>query len=403
MSALKYWLWLSGCDVSARAKAALFLHYGDAQQAFMAPKGDYRMIEGISRAECEILEKRDLSIADIIYGECQRQFIEIISYQDARYPKRLRNIYAPPAVLYLKGKLPNIDENAAIAVVGTRKASVYGIKMARNMANDISRCGAIVISGLTRGIDAAAAEGALLADGVVVAVLGTSHEKDKNPLSPDVAVKGAVISEYPPTREMRNSFFRERNRISAGLSVGVLAVEAPESSGTALFVEEAVEQGKEIFAVPGNADSVSSAGTLNMLKDGAKLVTCGYDVVSEFEYLFPGKLHPPKGGSMVESSAFAQGKNPQQNAEKAGEATKKVIDKENDRGYIDLKEQLSKLSETQLKIITAIDANASHIDDIIEATGLPTATVLAQLTVLEIKGYVRRQAGKRITLNTAKK
>ena len=403
MSALKYWLWLSGCEVSARAKAALFLHYGDAQQAFMAPKGDYRMIEGISRAEREIFEKRDLSIADRIYGECQRQFLDIITYQDARYPKRLRNIYAPPAVLYLKGKLPNIDENAAIAVVGTRRASYYGVKMARNMANDIARCGAIVISGLTRGIDAAAAEGALLADGIVVAVLGTSHEKDTCPLSPDVAVKGAVISEYPPTMPMKRGYFRERNRISAGLSVGVLAVEAPESSGTALFVEEAVEQGKEIFAVPANADSYSSAGTLNMLKDGAKLVTCGYDVVSEFEYLFPGKLHPPKGGSTVEKIPAAEVENRQQSLEKGEEVTKKVIDKKNDRGYIDLKEQLSKLSEPQLKIITAIDANASHIDDIIEATGLPTATVLAQLTVLEIKGYVRREAGKRITLNTAKK
>ena len=403
MSALKYWLWLSGCEVSAKAKAALFRYYGDAQQAFMAPKGDYRMVEGISPAEREILEKRDLFIADRIYGECQRQFLDIITYQDARYPKRLRNIYAPPAVLYLKGKLPNIDENAAIAVVGTRKASVYGIRMARNMANDIARCGAIVVSGLTRGIDGAAAEGALLADGIVVAVLGTSHEKDKNFLSPDVAVRGAVISEYPPTREMRNSFFRERNRISAGLSVGVLAVEAPENSGTALFVEEAVEQGKEIFAVPSNVDSVNSVGTLNMLKDGAKLVTCGYDVVCEFEYLFPGKLHPPKGGSSTEKIIPAEAEKQRQNGGIAEEETKKVIDKENDRGYIDLKEQLSKLNETQLKIITAIDANASHIDDIIEATGLPTATVLAQLTVLEIKGYVRREAGKRITLNTAKK
>lgn len=403
MSALKYWLWLSGCEVSARAKAALFRHYGDAQQAYLAPKGDYRMVEGISPAEREILEKRELSIADRIYGECRRQFLDIITYQDAGYPKRLRNIYAPPAVLYVKGKLPNIDENAAIAVVGTRKASIYGIKMARNLANEIVRCGATVVSGLTRGIDAAAAEGALLADGIVVAVLGTSHEKDRCPLSPDVAVKGAVISEYPPTMNMRNSFFRERNRISAGLSVGVVAVEAPESSGTALFVEEAVEQGKEIFAVPANADSVSSAGTLNMLKDGAKLVTCGYDVVSEFEYLFPGRLHPPKGGSAVERYFPEREKTAHRRETKDDGTTKKVIDKKNDRGYIDLKEQLSTLSETQLRIITAIDKNAGHIDDIIEATGLPTATVLAQLTVLEIKGFVRREAGRRISLNTAKK
>lgn len=403
MSALKYWLWLSGADVSARSRAALFKYYGGAQEAFMAPRGDYANVPELSARDREILEKRELFRADEIWGECERQFLDIITYQDARYPKRLRNIYSPPAVLYVKGKLPNVDENAAIAVVGTRRASYYGVKMARSIANDIARCGAIVVSGLTRGIDAAAAEGALLADGRVIAVLGTSHEKDRNFLSADVAVKGAVISEYAPTMPMKRGYFRERNRISAGLSVGVVAVEAPESSGTALFVAEAAEQGKEIFAVPTTADSYSGAGTLNMLKDGAKLITCGWDAVSEFEYLFPGRLHPPKDGSAVERREAGPEESPAKADKKPSEETKKVIDKENDRGYIDLKEQLSGLSEAQLQIITAIDSNASHIDDIIEATGLPTSTVLAQLTVLEIKGFVRREAGRRISLNTAKK
>ena len=403
MSALKYWLWLSGADVSASARAQLFKHYGGAMEAFMAPEGDYANVSGLSARERVILEKRDLSRAMEIYGECERQFLEIITYQDARYPKRLKNIYAPPAVLYVKGKMPNIDENAAIAVVGTRRASYYGVKMARSIANDIARSGAIVISGLTRGIDAAAAEGALLADGIVLAVLGTSHEKDKNFLSPDVAVKGAVISEYPPGTTMKNGFFRERNRVSSGLSVGVVAVEAPESSGTALFVAEAAEQGKEIFAVPTNADSYSGAGTLEMLKDGARLITCGWDVVREFEYMFPGRLHEPKEGSSVEKVGPKTEEPKEKSPVKPPEETKKVIDKENDRGYIDLKEQLSQLNETQLQIISAIDKDAGHIDDIIEATGLPTATVLAQLTVLEIKGFVRREAGRRIALNTAKK
>lgn len=403
MSALKYWLWLSGAEVSARSKAALFKYYGGAQEAFMAPRGDYAHVEELTVRDREILEKRELYRADEIWGECERQHLDIITYQDARYPKRLKNIYSPPAVLYVRGKLPNVDENAAIAVVGTRRASYYGVKMARSIANDIVRCGAVVISGLTRGIDAAAAEGALLADGRVIAVLGTSHEKDRNFLSADVAVKGAVISEYAPGMPMKNAYFRERNRVSAGLSVGVVAVEAPESSGTALFVAEAAEQGKEIFAVPTTADSYSGAGTLEMLKDGARLITCGWDAVSEFEYLFPGRLHPPKEGTAVEKTTAAEEDAPAKADKKPPEPAKKVIDKENDRGYIDLKEQLSGLSETQLQIITAIDSKASHIDDIIEATGLPTATVLAQLTVLEIKGFVRREAGRRISLNTAKK
>ena len=399
MSALKYWLWLSGLEASARAKGLVLRHYGGAQEAFMAPDGDMGNVPGLSASERGIFENKDLSRAIDIMGECERQFIQIITYQDARYPRRLRNIFAPPPVLYVKGRLPNIDENAAIAVVGTRRATPYGVKMAHRIAGDIARSGAIVVSGLTRGIDAAAAEGALLADGVVVAVLGTSHEKDRNFLTADVAVRGAVISEYGPTMPMKKAYFRERNRISAGISLGVAAIEAPAVSGTALFVEEAVEQGKEIFAVPSNADSASSAGTLDMLRDGAKLITCGWDAVSEFQWLYPDKLHRPREADSAENAVII----PAAAEEKPENETKKVIDKENDRGYIDLKEQLSALSETQLRIITAIDKNAGHIDDIIEATGLPTATVLAQLTVLEIKGFVRREAGRRISLNTAKK
>lgn len=400
MSALSYWIWLSNAELSVRTKAALMEHYGDAETAFFAPAGEFAHIEGVSRADAAILEKRDMSDTARIIEECQAQGLSVISYQDSAYPSRLRNIYAPPPVLYVKGRLPAVDDNAVIAVVGTRKATPYGLKMARTIAGEIVRCGGIVISGLTHGIDAAAAEGALSAGGICVGVLGTAHQDDAGVLYAGVAERGAVISEYAPGSPAQRSFFRDRNRITAGLSVGAVAVEAPEKSGTRLFVAEAAAQGKEIFAVPGNADAKMSAGTIDMLKDGAKPVTCGWDVVSEFEYLFPGKLRkaPASRGETRRIEAESV-----ENAPVLQKETKKVIDKENGRRYIDLKDQLRDLSETQLKIITAVDNGGTHIDDIIETTGLGTATVLAQLTVLEIKGYIRREAGRRIALNTAKK
>lgn len=400
MSALSYWIWLSNAELSVRTKAALMEHYGDAETAFFAPAGEFAHIEGVSRADAAILEKRDMSDTARIIEECQAQGLSVISYQDSAYPSRLRNIYAPPPVLYVKGRLPAVDDNAVIAVVGTRKATPYGLKMARTIAGEIVRCGGIVISGLTYGIDAAAAEGALNAGGICVGVLGTAHQDDAGVLYAGVAERGAVISEYAPGSPAQRSFFRDRNRITAGLSVGAVAVEAPEKSGTRLFVAEAAAQGKEIFAVPGNADAKMSAGTIDMLKDGAKPVTCGWDVVSEFEYLFPGKLRkaPAARGETRRIEAESV-----ENAPVLQKETKKVIDKENGRRYIDLKDQLRDLSETQLKIITAVDNGGTHIDDIIETTGLGTATVLAQLTVLEIKGYIRREAGRRIALNTAKK
>ena len=400
MSALSYWIWLSNAELSVRTKAALMEHYGDAETAFFAPAGEFAHIEGVSRADAAILERRDISDTARIIEECQAQGLSVISYQDSAYPSRLRNIYAPPPVLYIKGRLPAVDDNAVIAVVGTRKATPYGLKMARTIAGEIVRCGGIVISGLTYGIDAAAAEGALSAGGICVGVLGTAHQDDAGVLYAGVAERGAVISEYAPGSPAQRSFFRDRNRITAGLSVGAVAVEAPEKSGTRLFVAEAAAQGKEIFAVPGNADAKMSAGTIDMLKDGAKPVTCGWDVVSEFEYLFPGKLRkaPAARGETRRIEAESV-----ENAPVLQKETKKVIDKENGRRYIDLKDQLRDLSETQLKIITAVDNGGTHIDDIIETTGLGTATVLAQLTVLEIKGYIRREAGRRIALNTAKK
>ncbi len=400
MSALSYWIWLSNAELSVRTKAALMEHYGDAETAFFAPAGEFAHIEGVSRADAAILERRDMSDTARIIEECQAQGLSVISYQDSAYPSRLRNIYAPPPVLYIKGRLPAVDDNAVIAVVGTRKATPYGLKMARTIAGEIVRCGGIVISGLTYGIDAAAAEGALNAGGICVGVLGTAHQDDAGVLYAGVAERGAVISEYAPGSPAQRSFFRDRNRITAGLSVGAVAVEAPEKSGTRLFVAEAAAQGKEIFAVPGNADAKMSAGTIDMLKDGAKPVTCGWDVVSEFEYLFPGKLRKAPAARGETRSIEAESV---ENAPVLQKETKKVIDKENGRRYIDLKDQLRDLSETQLKIITAVDNGGTHIDDIIETTGLGTATVLAQLTVLEIKGYIRREAGRRIALNTAKK
>ena len=399
MASIKYWVWLSAqTGVSPAAKAALLRHYGDAETAFFAPSGEFGRIRGISAGDAAVLEGRDMSRVGDILSACRRLDIRPVTMQDADYPRRLRNIFAPPAVIYVKGKLPELDDEAAIAVIGTRKASPYGLKMGSRLAFEIVRCGGMVVSGLTSGIDAAAARGALLADGVCIGVLGTSHDLEKGSLARDVSVKGALISEYPPGTQPLKSHFRDRNRISAGLSVGVAVVEAPEKSGALLFAAEANEQGKEIFAVPGNADAPNSAGTISLMQEGAKPVRTGWDILCEFADLFPGKLRQAEAAEMPEI-----GKNDAENGEKEPEEAKKGIDKEKSRGYIDLKEQLAQLSEEQLKIISAIDKGASHIDDVIENTGLSTPKVLAQLTVLEIKGFIKREPGKRISLNTAKK
>lgn len=393
MSAIKYWLWLSAAAVSPKAKAVLIDKYSDAEKAFYAPAGEFETLTGVSKKEAETLEKRDISCADRILAACARQGIRAVTMQDADYPQRLKNIFAPPVVIYLKGRLHSLDDEAAIAVIGTRKASAYGLKMGRKLAYEIVRGGGVVVSLLTSGVDAAAARGALLAGGRCVGVLGTPHECEAGTLAAEVAARGALISEYPPGTKPEKHFFRDRNRIAAGLSVGVTVVEAPERSGARLFAETAMEQGREIFAVPGNADAPNSVGTIAMIKDGAKPVVCGWDVLSEFESRFGGKLHELPECELPE----------EEEAQNADVPAKKSVDKPKDSDYIDLKKQLEGLNEDQLKIIAVIGKSASHIDDIIASTGLSTARVLSQLTVLEIKGYVRRDPGRRVALNIAKK
>lgn len=406
MASIRYWVWLSSVSMaSPKARAALIEHYGDPERAFLAPPGEFAALPGISAGEAALFEKRDLSAADRILERCAREQITVLTMQDAAYPRRLMNIFAPPVALYVKGTLPDVDSIPSVAVIGTRKATPYGIKMGTNLAWEIAKCGGIVISGLTEGIDRAAARGCLLAGGSCIGVLGTAHGSESE-LGRDVIAAGALVSEYPPGSEPLRRFFRERNRVSSGLSHAVVVVEAPEMSGSLLFAREALEQGREIFAVPGNADAENSAGTIALIKQGARPAACGWDVMEDFAALYPGVIRKaggtpppvPKPQPLVDARRTAPEPTPPAEA-----PSKKEIDKPKAAGYIDLREQLAGLNEEQLQIITAIDRGETHIDDIIESTGLSAAKVLSQLTILEIKGFVRRSAGRRISLNLTTK
>lgn len=398
MSAIEYWLWLStSAKLSPRAKAVLLKHYGSPEAMYEAPKGEITRLLGRRSEGAEDLEKRDLSSALRTIDKCKMQNVEVVSIEDPCYPVRLKNIYAPPPVIYVKGRLPKIDEEPAIAVIGTRNASPYGIKMGRKLGFEIAKCGGVVVSGLTKGIDAAGAEGTLIAEGKCVGVLGVPHEHAHGKMAEELAVRGALVSEYPPGAGVHRQFFRARNRIAAGLSVGVVVVEAPFKSGTRLFVDEAVEQGKEIFAVPGNADSENCAGTNAMLKDGAKPVTEGWDVMCEFAKLYPDKIK--RSDERIPWSSVKSEQSESVKTEKTHKATKKVIDKPDTAEYIDLKTQLESLSQSQLSIVSAMDREAMQVDEIIERTGLSPAKVLADLTLLQLMGCVSQQSGKRFTLN----
>ena len=395
MASVKYWVWLASQErLTSAEKTAVLSAYGDPEAAFFSPN----RVEGLRESSAEALERRDLRESNRILDACDEQGLRVICLQDTAYPLRLKQIAAPPAVLYAKGRLRDLDEEAAIAVIGTRKPSGYGLRMARELASGIVRCGGAVLSGLGQGIDGEAAKAALESNGYCVGVLGTPHDQAAGWLCREVAGWGLLLSEYAPGTEPQRHFFRERNRVTAGLSVGVVVVEAPEKSGALLFANEANDQGREIFAVPGEVGAPNSVGTIALIQEGAFPAACAWDIMREFTGRFPEKLRrsdapsPPKPFVRQELERTAEPEREQPPAEKAAPEER-----------TDWKEQLSRLNAEQLMIISAIEKDATHIDDIVEATGLGAAKVLSQLTILEIKGFIRREAGRRIALKITKK
>lgn len=420
MSTLKYWLWLASMPgLRQRTKLTLLDELGEAESIYFAEADDYKRA-GVSEGEIGLLTNKELDAAKGILDKCYSRDIGILTLQDALYPSRLRNIPDPPLVLYVLGSLPAVDEEAVIAIAGTRRASAYGIKMGRRLGYEITKSGGLIVSGLAEGIDSAAAEGALRAGGSCIGVLGTAinvvYPKSNVKLFRDVAAVGAIVSEYPPDAPREQGTFPARNRILSGLSAGVCIIEAPRKSGSLITASRALEQGRDLFVVPGNADSDNSAGSNDLMKECAKAVTNGWDILCEYTRMYPDKLHrisgdrakipqeqtPPERVATVKKPAENGGAGPEKGRgflKFRKPSTKKVIDKEVGRAYIDLGTQLEKLTERQLKLVAAMTKPSMHVDDITELAGLSVQETLAELTLLELEGYVTQERGKRFTLN----
>ncbi len=295
---LKYWLWLaSRRNLSPREQLAVLRHFGTPEAAYCAEKSALSEVEGLRSTAS--LEDKSLMEPEEILNECYRKQISILTYQDAAYPDRLRSIDDPPMVLYYQGTVPAIDTEPVIAVVGTRKASAYGLVQAKQLGYQLGRMGAVVVSGGADGIDTMAMKGALTAGAPVIGVLGCGvdvvYPAANRSLFEDVRTRGWLVSEYPPGTAAIGAHFPVRNRILSALSLGVLVVEAPEKSGALITARRALEQGRDVFALPANVDSATCAGNLRLLREGAIVAADGWDVLKEYVHLFPvaGRT-PPK-------------------------------------------------------------------------------------------------------------
>jgi len=371
MSALKYWLWLatrSGIGL-VRAKA-LLNHFGSPDRIYHANDRDFLDIEGIKLTDINELMKKELDSAERIISSCSKTGCRTITLQDADYPDRLRNIYDPPLVLYVKGNLPHIDDEPVVGVVGTRNSTPYGLTIAENTAEKLSGSGIVVATGLARGVDTAAIRGALRGTSNVIGVIGSGvdiiYPPENKMLFESVANAGAVISEYPPGTPAVPHNFPARNRIISGISLGVAVIEAPLKSGALITAARALEQGRDVFALPGNIDATNCKGSNALLREGAIPFMSADDIIDEYIELYPDKI------KLLDNS------------------NEKSIDNAAKVDYIDLGNLLDKLDGDESDIIKSIGNSPAHIDEIITITGFPAQKVLASLTILELSGYIKR-------------
>lgn len=342
--------------------------FGDVASVWYASTRELKRVEGIGLLAEEIVKHREKVNIDALVKNLEKENIGYITILDDNYPEILKNIYDPPPVLFYKGELS--FEEPAVAIVGSRRSTGYGRKVAEKLAYELAQRGITIVSGLARGIDTHGHLGALKARGRTIAVTGSGldiiYPPENKKLYNQIVEKGLVLSEYPPGVKPHPGNFPRRNRIISALSLGVVVVEAARRSGSLITADLALEQGKEVFAVPGNIDRPGSQGTNNLIKLGARLVTGVNDILEE---LFLFKETKFTGTSAPDN----------------------LVSRESGKGVI-----YPELNEEEKRLIEIIQEETElHINEIIERSGWPAARVNTVLLKLELKGLISREPGKK--------
>lgn len=395
---LLYWIWLAEHpELTPHQKTYLAQRFSDPEELFFGDKP-----EELSPEILKALENKDLTEPKKILRKAAQKQIDIMVLTDQEYPDRLRNIPDPPLVLYYRGKLPDFESRPLIAMVGTRKATPYGVNAARTMASQISACGGLVVSGGADGIDTAAMQGALDCDDAVVCVLGCGvdvvYPISNRRLFADVVRKGCIISEYPPESRPERWHFPRRNRIISGLANAVVVAEAPEKSGALITARHALEQGRDVFTVPANIDMPSCKGSNALLDEGATAALSGWSVMREYEALYPGvvenRMHKTLSSEPKPNMAkVAQNPAPD----------KLTIDNAPKNAYSGKEISGSDLTDEERAILSVINDIPKHTDNVIAEAGIPTGKALSLLTKLAVKDYIVNHPGRMVSRSKRRK
>lgn len=341
----------------------LVKHFGSAGHVLSLSETDFEVSQLAGfKAIGNILSFSKDSFLESEHELIRRNKVKIITIQDENYPQQLKMIPDAPVVLYMKGELPE-DQPLAVSIVGSRKASIYGTTMAEQFSTRLSELGMTIVSGLARGIDTAAHKGALKANGATIAVLGSGlahiYPTENRFLADQVVDHGAIISEFSMTTPPFAYNFPRRNRVVSGMSLGVIVIEAAKRSGALITANFALEQGREVFAVPGKIDSPTSGGVNNLIKQGAKLVTCVEDVLEE--------LKTP----LVD-----------------------YINKQEPEIKVTQEREPKELTQEEQRIYRYTSERPIHIDELIENSGSYGSAIGSILLQLELKKLVKQLPGK---------
>ena len=294
-----YWVWLAErCGVASKDFGRLIVQYKDPFELYRMEEDEIECIECIGDRLKYALCDKSLESAYSILRYSKGNKVDVISYYDTEYPARLRTIEDPPVILYVLGKLPNMDDRLCVGIVGTRKMSEYGAQTAYKISYELAAANAVIVSGMALGVDGVAACGALASGGKTVAVLGCGisviYPKEHKRLMDAIAVNGAVVTEYPPTEPPRGANFPRRNRLISGFCQSVLIVEGAIGSGALITAQRAIDQGREVFALPGKINESNSDGPNELIQQGAYVALSADDIICHYDFLYRDTIYYDK-------------------------------------------------------------------------------------------------------------
>ena len=379
-----YYIWLTqGIGYCTSKVKYIYGLYPDIELLYKGSEQELRLCGIFTENEISKLSKAKLSDAENILKKCQELGYKVYDISMPEYPQRLREIPDAPAVIYIKGELPDFENADTVSIVGTRRATVYGIRTSLSLGANLSKTGFVVVSGGALGIDCAAHRGVLQEKGTAVCVLGCGIDYDylleNKELRNAIALTGALVSEYPPGTAAASHNFPQRNRIISALSDGVIVVEAPKKSGSMITVDFALKQGKDVFAVMGNVDSPYSAGSNQLIKEGAVPITCWQDVAEFY-----------RGVIDYNTADEAQ----TEHKVKTIPSKNKDITAHSENKPVPVHKNVPDLSEDEKKIYLTITDTPVHIDVIAENTGLPSYVVTRAVSSLELKDLIVNTSGR---------